>query len=177
VKTCEEKKTSFFNHSLTDNSSFTQPANTAPITAKSAVQQNSIGLSEHAVLQDLLLAFRGIGGEIFRDDFGDGSFRISAKVEPPLRHHAAHLAELGTLHVCVRRRIDAVPHVGAPNCLTALATALGLQLNEFGQLITQFEAMLNQDGGKSTYNATSSSTSSSVCPTTNAVVGNCGRYL
>jgi gamma-tubulin complex component 3 len=104
-------------------------------------------VSEHAVIQDLLFAFQGVGGEIFRDDFGDGSFRISTKVNPPLLHHAAYLAELGTLHVRVRRMIDAVPLIGAPNCLTALATALRLQLNEFCRLIAQLEAQLHQDGG------------------------------
>lgn len=66
-------------------------------------------------------------------------FQLSA----PLRQHAGHLAELGTLHVFVRRMVEGVPMVAAPPCLGALATAMKLQLNEFCKLISQLEAQVN----------------------------------
>ncbi|KAF4522906.1 hypothetical protein B566_EDAN012064, partial [Ephemera danica] len=66
-------------------------------------------VSELAVLQDLLFAFQGIGGETFRDYSGNGDFRVSTKIPPPLWRHAAYLAELGTLHVRVLSMVDSVP--------------------------------------------------------------------
>ncbi|CAB3380132.1 Hypothetical predicted protein [Cloeon dipterum] len=120
------------------------------ISSRSAVCRNlESRYSQHDLIREVIFAFNGIGGSVFKDDCGDGTFRISQKLEGSLRQHASHLAEIGTLNFKIRKIIDSVPHIGAPYCLTALVSAIRDQLHEFSRLITNLEAQLRQSSRES----------------------------
>ncbi|XP_059487073.1 gamma-tubulin complex component 3 [Neocloeon triangulifer] len=114
------------------------------VSARSAVRPLEGRYSQNDLIREVMFVFNGVGGSIFKDDCGDGTFRISQKLEDPLRQQAAHLAEIGTLNFKIRKMVESVPHIGAPYCLSALVGAVRDQLHEFSRLITNLESELRQ---------------------------------
>lgn len=110
------------------------------------LKRKSMGVSESALLKDLLFTLQGVDGNMVRLDERTSKYTISGRtggsVGPAVRDLIAKIGECGLLHGAIRREISSSAWQTAGAIRQSLARAAEVELRDYLRVVASYEMAL-----------------------------------